>query len=325
MKDFRLPRTRKGRASNRSLQMPGYFHGLKRFLFKLGLVALLIALIIGSLSFVIVKVFFPRLVDLSVSTTVVIVPSTKDLSSDGILIAQYDAKSQTVTTTQLAATEEVDVIGGFGAYPLKSVYPLLKMENKDPSFIRAAYGSILGQVVDGIIESDEGVLVSGAPQLASIISRDLLKHPLTVLNNKQQVQLMSVAGKLAQSQLKQKQFNTLEEWQRFTDQLASAQPETTCPVAVINTTPTGGVASNLTRLVEGSGYTVIRIADSSENLERSRVVLDGASETCVIHGERLTHLLPQEAELVFDADQAQTYRAKIIILLGQDVSIFLEN
>lgn len=325
MKDYRLPRTGKGRAASRTLPLPGFITGIKNFLLKLGILIVLIVLTIGSISFVLFKVFFPRLVDLSIDTTVVIVPAAEELSSQRILIAEYDAKSQTVTTTKLDTTEEVDVIGGFGAYPLKSVYPLLKMEDKDADFIRAAYGAILGQVVDGIIESDEGVLVSGGPQLASVLSRDLLKHPLNLWSNKQQVQLMSVAGKLAQSQLTQQEMKSLEEWQRYTQRQASAQPDTTCPVAVVNTTPTGGVASHITRLVEGSGYTVIRIADSAHNFEHSRVVIDAGSEVCGIHGQRLTHLLPQGAEVVTNTEQAQSYRAKIVVLLGQDVSQVLEN
>jgi hypothetical protein len=325
MKDYRLPRKDRQRSHRGGGIFAGIANGIKSVFFKLGFLVVLTLVLVASVSFFVMKVVFPRIIDTSINTTVVIVSAPTELDTNKILIAQYNAKKQIVTTIRLTADEEVPVIGGFGAYPLKSVYPLLAMENKDDAFIRAAYSSILGQVVDGVVESGEGVLMDTAPQLASIMSRDLMMHPLNVWSNKQHLQLMTIAGQMAQNQLEQREMNSLAEWQKYTSQQALIQPDSTCPVAVVNTTPTSGLATKLSTIVEGSGYTVIRIADTTQNLEQSQVLVDPTTVNCLSHAERLTHILPQAGEIIADGEQAATFRAKIVILLGNDVSQVLSD
>lgn len=134
-----------------------------------------------------------------------------------------------------------------------------------------------------------------------------------------QLRLWIFAQTLSSSQQRWLEIETPPQWDRSKFQFALGNQFLQCPVGVINTTSTSGLATNLSNLVEESGYPVVQLSDNRDNVEQSTIFFDPEVPECQLEAERLSHLMISSPKIEANADAVRRHRAQIVIYLGQDM------
>ncbi len=138
--------------------------------------------------------------------------------------------------------------------------------------------------------------------------------PLELIQPTQR-QLVSIFFTLRQAQFEFKAANPGEiSLSELRDQQAA------CAVAVLNTTQISGLAGKLSRVIENSGYRVIRVDSADYQVKQSTVVFKQNNQVCSDLYQQLKPLFTK-----LDAHQSQPselfnrYRADLVILLGKEI------
>ncbi len=90
-----------------------------------------------------------------------------------------------------------------------------------------------------------------------------------------------------------------------------------CPIAVINTTATQGLANSYSTILEKSGAFIIRVTSESTLKDKS-IIYTGENEACEELIEGIQELFPQKLEVAADTAITQEYRSGIVLFLGKD-------
>jgi hypothetical protein len=93
-----------------------------------------------------------------------------------------------------------------------------------------------------------------------------------------------------------------------------------CSVAVVNTTPVTGLANTLTSYLEKLGLVVVRVADNQTNSQVSHLVVAEKNEACLEVAKVLDFLSPNTLEIVENPEAATTYRAALVLFVGQNMA-----
>ncbi|MBD3279842.1 MAG: hypothetical protein GF390_04005 [Candidatus Pacebacteria bacterium] len=117
------------------------------------------------------------------------------------------------------------------------------------------------------------------------------------------------------------------DWQQIDIQLASHDlAYQQCPVAVVNTTDITGLASRFAGLLEQEGFLVIRITSEHQTAAQTQLQVAAAPEaSCDLVNQQLVKLLPAADQLEVKEDILQLYRAKAVLILGEDLSHWLSH
>jgi|GEM_PF-2973001 len=328
MKDFRLPRTsthrskRRVKKPQRSSRASGSTNssGFIARLFKWPLRILGLLAVLGGVGFVAFRFLLPQLLPLDQNTNIVFVSSKNDLQKNEIVVAHFRSADHSLSLITLQNQELVSVIGGFGEYPLRSVYPLLALEEKGSVFARGAFSYVTGQLVDGV------VAVPGAelPRTQTEVMKALSVYPGSGIESSmeqlQVLRLLLFAAKLPSDNLTHTTTSSLSEWESYRAKRAVKHPENECSVAVVNTTSKGGLAREMSAILEQTGYTVVRITDTATNEPQTIISYNPDDAVCELQAKRLADLFPLVITMQPNREMTSTYRAKIVISLGQDVS-----
>ncbi len=329
MRDYRLPKSRrhsriKPLVRKKTHHRPRVIHRSgggssgSSFFQKIGLI-LVILLVLGGIGYGLFMEVLPKLIPLKNSKTIVIVSSTKDKSDNQIMVAHFKPEDSVITAAAIPADQPVMVAGGFGEYPLRSVWPLLDMENKDDAFIRSAFSFAVGEAIDGVVVTSEATIPTSQFELQTEMRQAIQHRSVAGLGLKDQLALYFFTTQLPSEKVRIKSLDVWEAWERYRGELGLLFPEADCPVAVVNTTNQSGLATAVAKVVEQSGYTVVRVTDNPEAEPHSRVAYAADSEECQVKAASLGHLFPQKVEVTADSATTQTYRAKIILELGEDI------
>jgi hypothetical protein len=188
--------------------------------------------------------------------------------------------------------------------------------------VKAALGHIFGLVIDEVVylpdwdrqrlmEKPGRFFLASAWSKKSSAALDLLRlHYLTLSG------LQPKAGTVGEAAL------AVSRRQAISPELARV-----CPVAVVNTTNIRGLAGKISQILEDSGVLVIRTTQSEVKFDQTTIYLeDGIPDECVQLAERIGKLFPEQPTILPQAaGEATQYRAKIVVMVGLDLSAIIGN
>jgi len=253
-----------------------------------------------------------------VPQNIVFVTNTLDHNEGQILFLHISPAKPNLTLINFDANLTVDVLGGFGEYPLRSVYPLLKSDQRPPIFIRSAMGQAMGLIVDEVWVIDEIPQLESPDQVKFFLSEVAIgkgsgrvglsnRAWLGWLGSNTQVSDINILGA--------SQSEDVEKAKAFFDYPSST---TRCAIAVINTTSIPGLGRKLSTIMEQSDLWVVRIDDADQDFPNSKVVLRPDAD-CLQTSKSVSHLLPSEESIQEDQGLSQEYRADVVVFLGEDL------
>ncbi len=123
---------------------------------------------------------------------------------------------------------------------------------------------------------------------------------------------------ISSTQLAEKSFSDQEKWDSYElqrDIQVNAQP---CSIAVVNTTPKPGLATDIGAILERSGLFVARLTTNRTDTQNSLILTKGDVE-CESVISLLKQLTPNSKEAVIDEAAATRYRASVVLLIGNDL------
>lgn len=92
-----------------------------------------------------------------------------------------------------------------------------------------------------------------------------------------------------------------------------------CPVAVINSSGTTGLASAFAELLEKDGFSVVKRDSSQDKLASSSLLINPENLHCQLMMDRFQQLLPGKT-INADRELAQHYRAGAVVFLAEDLA-----
>lgn len=90
-----------------------------------------------------------------------------------------------------------------------------------------------------------------------------------------------------------------------------------CPIAVVNTTPTKGLAQSYSKSIEKSGGFIIRVTSSATLKDKSSIYVTDNS-TCLGIANDIKRLFPNEIVTEINPAITNEYRANVVLYLGED-------
>jgi hypothetical protein len=254
---------------------------------------------------------------------IVIVPSNIDGTYQKIYFAHIDPSQHNINMVSFPAEHEVKVVGGYGQYPLRSLYPLLTTEKKNQQFMLASYSHGLEKTIDEVwVTNDQQFF--GSQLNVSELFRQLvffkIKSKLTVADR---ISLYRFLLGLRQDQVTFSAVQTDDEWTKVSAKLQFPAQAADCSVAIINTTDIAGIGSQFGKILEKSGLAVVRVADANGSVDKTTLLTDGGGadkdSLCADLENHILHTLPIEAKQQFDSQAFQKYRGHLVLILGQDM------
>ncbi len=102
--------------------------------------------------------------------------------------------------------------------------------------------------------------------------------------------------------------------------VVTPQTARTCPVAVVNTTTTSGLAQEASQFLERSGIVVVRTASDQKSMAESKVTITQQADViCEQLARRLKpFFVPDSSGVIERSEKVEEYRAAMMIELGAD-------
>jgi len=271
-------------------------------------ILILILLPIIIISFGILIWFFHLDFSQEQSQNFLFVPRLIDGYKGQILFAHLSPKEHKADLVFFNPELESEVIGGYGNYQLKSLWPLLNIDHKDAYFLSTASTYFLQNLVDEIIPTQH--VPQNFSNLQKFFRGNIFKQPL----------LYRFLTSLSSQEVSTYQVNTLEDWQKIQDKLHYLQADTQCSIAVVNTTTIPGLGNNAANIIEKSGYPVIRVTTIPQESSNSALLVANSLSVCSEVANHLRSLVPFLITPSNQSDLMEKYRANIILILGNDLA-----
>ena len=234
-----------------------------------------------------------------------------------ILFAHVSPQDSRVTVVTLPAELPVTLIGGYGKYPLRSVFPLLALDHQNDQFIRSVYSLALGTIIDQVwvVPSQQA---SKTMSFRERVDQALTYQLSTPLSFQDRVWLSRFVHGLRPDQLTEVRVTDDATWRKAAENIHYPAEARDCSVAIVNTTSAAGLGSQVAGVVKQSGFAVIRLADAPTPLQKSKVVLP-SSTSCREVSSHLKQLFPWSVAVEFDEQIFQRERANVVVYLGTDL------
>jgi hypothetical protein len=263
--------------------------------------------------------FSPSTWESDLEQHIVIVPKVIDVNTNHILFIKYDKVSNNISMNSIPALEEVELRGGYGTYPLKSLFPLLTLDRHEARTIRAAYSYALDTSIDQVWASstDEVFAAKSLAELSAyIVSRDI--HASLSLRDR-----IEVSQEMRKYPLERQEYATLDAW-RSTASTRYNTDFRTCRVGVTNASQTSGLAGNIERIVNRVGGIVIRI-DAQSSQEHTKIFVQPGQSACKELIRHLTVLSPEIIEVIEDDTVFSRVRSELEFVIGDDLAKYLKD
>lgn len=313
MYDYRLPRstTRKKKRSirtktNQKLQRSRSTAKDGSVLARIGRALLFSLVAVGMLGvglYFLASIVLPMVFPLERDTTVVFVPAGQQ-ATDVIGVVTFKPSNSSVTGALVSLNDWPNPV------PEDSSYESA-----------AAWSQTLRLVVDQVIPTPVFSQLRHSQMVPTILWEDLRQTQILDWFSLQQTRLWVFARGVPSAQRRWLEVASPQQWERSKFQMVLGNQFTQCPVGVINTTSTSGLATRMSSLIEESGYPVVRLTDNRDNLEQSHIFVDADRPECLAEAQRLARLLPQEVVVTADSSVVRQYRAQIVLFLGQEVAV----
>ncbi|MBW7944629.1 LytR C-terminal domain-containing protein [Patescibacteria group bacterium] len=251
---------------------------------------------------------------------IVIIPKNIDVSASSILFASLSYKQGKLTLNSFPANDAVEVPGGYGQYPLKSVYPLLGLDEASHQKVVATYSFLIGAPIDEVWISDDERVFHPQQSAGELARAILLGKVQTDLGVKDRIQLYQF---IQETQPEVVRFSSLLEWQeKQTSRYAGRLKN--CRVALVNTTNVTGLGRKVSQVLERSGVVVVRLTDATPTASASSLTIQPDQPDCVELAEHLKQLFPNQLEVHQDPGILNRSRSEAEVVLGEDLGEFLE-
>jgi len=239
----------------------------------------------------------------------VLVPDKKSGGEAQIIYAQFYKNTNSINVIGINKDIKSELIGGYGEYQLKAVEGILEIDKKGSGYIKSAFGYFLKHGVDEVINYSP---TNNFPRNKN----DLLKLFLT---NRETILDGLIVKDIKDEDITFIEINSKEEWQNFLKKQITWKIDDQCTVAVVNSTDTSGLASELSLVFENSGVEVVR---STNNLwgESETTLFSDDEEDCLEVKSRIRSISPIELNEVADKSKTSQYRANIVLFIGDELA-----
>lgn len=242
---------------------------------------------------------------------------TEEVDQQGAYLVRFYFDNLQVEIYPIDSEVPTEVMGGYGNYRFQAVYPLLKLEGKDRSYIRSTMSLSMGILLDELWPTNTSNLeLNNGTQLKSLLltkfwhnwqiplSRKLAWLSL-LLDQRTEITVYEPVGELPAPVFLEQQFS---------------QSEPLCTVALVNTTQMNGLAARIAQLLESHNFRIVRtISDDSLVGQTTAITTDEVSQDCQLVLEKITSLVPGAVKQ--QANEAETVknRADLVVKLGTDL------
>jgi hypothetical protein len=215
----------------------------------------------------------------------------------------------------------LNIAGGYGQYPLDSLWPLLKLDHRSQAYFTSAAGLGLGTPLTRVIPVVPNEVLR-TPQEWQDFFWNLAKTGGTAeLPFLESWQLGSQLGQVSLANWEIKTEITNEQWELAKSGLPSVSEVGACSVAIVNTTSRSGLANRLSLVWEAVGLRVVKTADNLANQARTTLVRANG-EDCDPTQDVIEATFAEPISVSNDPEVTQQYRADIVVLVGQDLAAF---
>jgi hypothetical protein len=228
----------------------------------------------------------------------------------------------------LPTSSKVKVMGGYGEYQLQAVQGLLELDKKSQIFINSALSFGVGRSVDDVLslpvaQSQTGQTIT-APLTQSELETQLWSSMMLATNPQQKLELLRLwlsVKRLSTGQVHIVEAPDLESLPGLIARYDTTDQFSRCSLAVVNTVQVAGLATKVARVLDFSGWPVVRITDEQPTRPETMVYYQDADiegSDCATLLPRLTQLLPSQPVGTVNSEITQQYRAKIVIVIGEN-------
>lgn len=288
---------------------------LKNIVIFLAVTCLLILVMVTALNF-----FAPRLFTLKEARKILFL-TNENAAESKVLFVYFDAKNQMVSTTVLVPDLSVRVLGGYGSYPLRSLAALLKLEQKDQQSILAAYNFALDEVIDEVYFLDSLPDTEQKNALNEILRELILSHwqhyyqvPRNLL---EAYFFLQTAPTVVSNQAIVKSDDLLL---LRNGTYMAVSGGAACPMAVVNATKQGGLATRVADVLEKDGFWIARVATSEMAVDQTTLYYtEELDDQCYEVRQRLERIFPKAPFPILDTAQLHYYRVNLVLVLGDDM------
>lgn len=308
---------RRSKLSIHTSTQPSFLTKIGKFL--IGLLAL--GLVVAAVLILWIVFFLPARWNENSTKNIVIVPSNIDVNTNVILFASISYTNDSLSYSSLPANDTVRLAGGYGEYPLKSVFPLLGLDQKPDQTVIATYSHLLGIPIDEVWVTSEDTIFQEKSTVQDLAYQVLLGKLETPLSLKDRLKFYRFASGKQSTRVN---FSTLAEWQakqasRFIGLLKD------CRASLVNTTAVAGLGRRVSKVMEQSGMTVVRLTDAAPTVGKSTITILPNSETCMFLATHVKQLFPESLQIKEDSEILTRARSEAEIILGQDIGNFLSD
>lgn len=256
------------------------------------------------------------------SARTVVVTSRNPGQSDGVVLAYFAPQVQKTFVFIVDGSEQVEALGGYGAYSIQSLYSLLVLDKRDNHFIRGAFSHALGVPVDAVVAVEKLTTSDLESQnLTMLLQSQLFSSPTSL---KERLELLTTARVFQTNETrlvkKTSLLQTITAYPLIDEATARA-----CEVAVVNTTKIPNLASGISQLLELSGAVVVRITSTDQEQAHSLFITSDASTECQSVVSRAAQVFPNPPAVEVSQDATQRYRADVVIFIGSDLGEALSS
>ncbi|NCN82472.1 MAG: LytR C-terminal domain-containing protein [Candidatus Pacebacteria bacterium] len=250
---------------------------------------------------------------------IIILTSTVIDDNKGIfIIAHVGSQVPKPSLHTLSGKTIVTLPEAYGEYELGAVLPLLDLEGKTTAYKQAVFSRILTVPVSSFLAVQEPVTVAADfSQLCRVLQRTAFEKlrrfelpwqevALLPLLKNQQVETLSTSLEEMQAQLQTAMIRSV------------SRSELACTLAIVNTTEESGLARQLATVLEQGGVRVVRITDTSQLQEHSKLLMDTNRTECAWIVPLVRSWFFTDIAVEQDSEAEQIYRAWGVVFIGSD-------
>jgi hypothetical protein len=275
--------------------------------------SLLIFALLLVITLVLTKVFVSNFFSLEGSLNLVFASNNLN-NKNAVYLVKFIPDREEIEIKEMSGDIQVSLVGGYGSYRLQAIYPLLKLEGRDDDFIKSVYSLALETVVDEVVIIDNNFEISKKADLFHLLSKAVVQK----LEKKQfstaflNLLMFSIrpSSKLLLTQINEKSEMIDSSMDSISDD---------CPIAVVNTTETTGLANKVADVLEDNGFLVVRTTNDFNKLDKTKIYFDENMSKCNQTLIEVSKIIPNSENNEANGEMANQYRAGIVIMLGKDV------
>lgn len=190
----------------------------------------------------------------------------------------------------------------------------------------------LGAPVDRYVEIETPLHIDQPSTLTATFWNLVQNQKNNQVSIRDRVSWWLLARSAGQSQTTTHLIEKPTQWSQARRLLQADRENHQCSIAIINTTTQKGLATQLSSILEEAGQVVVKVADTRETGEQTKLLVDQASTECLPVAAHLTSFItltgasdPALQAPILQDGLLNQYRAPIVVTIGSDLSTVLDQ